>query len=80
MSDGTLILLLLVGGALFAMFAVHRRGGSYGMGGGCMGGHNHTTPQDRSQTDRPQDTDDTAGPAGQHDHDQPAAAGRHRGC
>ena len=81
MSAGTLILLLLIGGALFAMFVVHRRGGSYGMGGGCMGGHSHTTPEDRNRADRPKDTQPTAGSEGQHDHDQqPTPAGRHRGC
>lgn len=79
MSAGTLIFLLLIGGSLFAMFAMHR-GGSHGVGGGCMGGHSHGTPQDRSRADEPQQAEPTAGPAGQDDHDQPAPGGRHRGC
>ena len=78
MSAGTLIFLVLIGGALFAMFAMHRSG-SGGMGGGCMGGHSHGSSQDRNHEHNPQQTDHQ--PAGQHDHDQqPTPAGRHRGC
>ena len=46
MDAGTLIILLLVVGGLFAMFAMHRRGGhSHGTRGGSGGGHGHRKPR-----------------------------------
>lgn len=37
MSIGTLFFLIVIGGSLFAMFAMHR--GGHGMGMGCGGSH-----------------------------------------
>ena len=80
MSAGTLIFLVLIGGALFAMFAMHRGGGSHGMGMGC-GGHSHRSPEEHQHGHGSYDGEQT--PSGTGDHPQggqPAGTSRHRGC
>lgn len=78
MTIGTLIFLLLIGGSLFAMFAMHRGGASHGMGMGCGGGHGHGSSDEHRAEGH-----ESAGDAetGEHSHgDEPARANRHRGC
>ena len=62
MSAGTLIFLLLIGGALFAMFAMHR-GGAGGTGTGC-GGHGGGSPQGRQHEPRTHGVDPSEGATG----------------
>ena len=72
MNAGTLIVLLLIVGGLFAMFSMHRGGRAHGGIGGCGGhGDKHGDPS----TDERQEEDkkpplDKPGP---HDH-EPAVA------
>ena len=79
MDAGNLIILLLIGGGLFAMFSMHRRGGhSHGMGGGPGGGHGHT----RGSSDEPREEEKKPllGKPGSQGHDrEPAAADDKRG-
>ena len=82
MSVGTLIFLLLIGGSLIAMFAMHRGGQSHSMGMGC-GGHDHGSSEDHRHTGESHDGEGgrMAGETGDHSHnDEPAGATRHRGC
>ena len=80
MSVGTLIFLLLIGGSLFAMFAMHRGGQSHGMGMGC-GGHGHADEHRYSGEAHEGGTERTTGETDGHSHgDEPAPASRHRGC
>jgi hypothetical protein len=85
MSIGTLVFLLLIGGSLVAMLAMHRGGQSHGMGMGmgCGAGHNHGSA-DHSQPEASQDHVDRpllgAAAAPAHAGDAAIAASRHRGC
>lgn len=83
MDAGNLIILLLIGGGLFAMFSLHRRGGhSHGAGGGCGGGHGHT--HGSSDEPREEEKKPLLGKPGSqgHEHErEPAAAdGKRGGC
>ena len=83
MSVGTLIFLLLIGGSLFAMFAMHRGSQSHGMGMGCRGhGHGHGHDEERRDSGEAHErgTDRTTAESDGHTHDEPAPASRHRGC
>ncbi len=56
MSAETLIFLLLIGGSLLAMTAMHRGGTSGRMGMGCCGGHgSHEPPDTHSRSGEPPD-------------------------
>ena len=80
MDAGSLIVLLLVGGGLFAMFAMHRGGGhSHGAGGGCGGGHGHAHGPSPEQPREEQEP--LLGPPGHEPERKPAVAdGTHKGC
>lgn len=89
MDAGKLILILLIGGGVLAMFFMHRRGhahGGLGGGGGGCGGHGHSHDHGGSSVDEPREPrEEDAKPLakpGSHDHGrEPAAAGdKHRGC
>ena len=75
MSAGTLFFLILIVGALLAMFAVHRSGAGTGMG---CGGHGHGSPHEGEHHSQYPHGEGRAD--GQADTGEPASSGRHRGC
>lgn len=77
MSAGTLIFLLLIGGSLLAMFAMHRGGGSNGTGMGC-GGHGHNSSDEHPRLHASHDADQAS--ASTNAPSQGGRATRHRGC
>lgn len=87
MDAGNLIVLLLVGGGLFAMFAMHRGGGhshgggghSHGAGGGCGGGHGHGPSEAPREEQKPLLGKPGSG-VHEHEREPAVAEGKHRGC
>ena len=88
MNAGNLIFLLLVIGAAFAMFSMHRGGHAHGgsAGGGGCGGHNHGGSHEAEQppnTSGGQETKPLLGPPGTQSGTPvpaPVQGHRHRGC
>lgn len=79
MSAGTLFFLVLIGGALLAMIAMHRGGGSHRMGMGC-GGHSHGSSADHQHGDSRYDRRDDRSVGRPQDGQQAGSARRHGGC
>ena len=81
MSAGTLIFLVLIGGALFAMFAMHRGSGSHGtgMGMGC-GGHSYGSSEEHQHAHGTPDSDRPGDDTGDRPQTSQPARARHRGC
>jgi len=78
MDAGNLIILLLIGGGLFVMFAMHRGGGhSHGAGGGgCGHGHTHGSSEEPHHEEKP-----PLGEPEAHGHDrEPAPSDGKHGC
>lgn len=80
MDAGNLIVLLLVGGGLFAMFAMHRGGvHSHGAGGGCGGGHGHGPSEEPREEQKPL-LGAPGSPGHAHEREPAGADGKHKGC
>lgn len=84
MSAGTLIFLLLIGGSLIAMFAMHRGSRSHGMGMGMgCGGHAHGEADGHRHSGEQYEGGDEGAtrPTSDRSHrNEQGRASRHRAC
>ena len=83
MSIGTVILLVVIGGSLFAMFSTHRGGQTHNIGMGC-GGHSGRWPDAEHRHGGSHQVATGPHPSGEaervSDAGAPAHAPRHRRC